>query len=88
MGPRVSANRTPRSRTLYSFAVLRRSVAISANFGEGSLEVFEDLSGDVGIRDWVSVPFHLIEMISRLCCSVHFRIWNGTKERSTDTAAA
>jgi hypothetical protein len=47
------------------------------------------LSGDdVGIRhDWVLVPFHLIEIISRLCCFVHLRIWNGTKERNTDTAA-
>jgi hypothetical protein len=43
---------------------------------------------DVGIRhDWVLVPFHLIEIISRLCCFVHFRIWNATKERNTDTAA-
>jgi hypothetical protein len=43
---------------------------------------------DVGIRhDWVLVPFHLIEIISRLCCFVHLRIWNGTKERNTDTAA-
>jgi len=43
---------------------------------------------DVGIRyDWVLVPFHLIEIISRLCCFVHLRIWNGTKERKTDTAA-
>jgi hypothetical protein len=47
------------------------------------------LSGDdVGIRhDWVLVPFHLIEIISRLCCLVHLRIWNATKERNTDTAA-
>jgi len=29
---------------------------------------------------------HLIEIISRLYCLVHLRIWNGTKERNTDTA--
>jgi len=57
--------------------------------GEGGLEVFHDFGGDdVGIRhDWVLVPFHLIEIISRLCCFVHLRIWSGTKERKTDTAA-
>jgi hypothetical protein len=43
---------------------------------------------DVGIRhDWVLVPFHIIQIISRLCCFVHLRIWNGTKKRNTDTAA-
>ena len=43
---------------------------------------------DLGVRhEWVLVPFHLIEIISRLCCFVHLRIWNGTKERNTDTAA-
>jgi hypothetical protein len=43
---------------------------------------------DVGIRhDWVLMPFHLIEIISGLCCFVHLRIWNGTKERNTHTAA-
>jgi hypothetical protein len=38
-------------------------------------------------RDCVLVPFHLIEIISRLCCFIHLRIWNGTKKRNTDTAA-
>ena len=43
---------------------------------------------DARIRhDWVLMPFHLIEIISRLCCFVHLRIWNGTKERNTDTGA-
>jgi hypothetical protein len=43
---------------------------------------------DVGIRhDWVWVPFHLMEIISGLCCLVHLRILDGTKERNTDTAA-
>ena len=27
------------------------------------------------------------KIISRLCCLVRLRIWNGTKERNTDTAA-
>ena len=31
--------------------------------------------------------FTFIEIISRLCCVVHLRIRNGTKERNTDTAA-
>jgi hypothetical protein len=54
-----------------------------------AFQVSGDFGGDdVGIRhDWVLVPFHLIEIISRLCCFVHLRIWNGTKERNTDTAA-
>jgi hypothetical protein len=29
-----------------------------------------------------------MEIISRLCCLIHLRTWNGTKERSTDTSAA
>jgi hypothetical protein len=29
-----------------------------------------------------------VEIISRPCCLIHLRIWNGTKERNTDTAAA
>jgi hypothetical protein len=54
-----------------------------------AFRVSGDFGGDdVGIRhDWVLVPFHLIEIISRLCCFVHLRIWNGTIERKTDTAA-
>jgi hypothetical protein len=56
----------------------RMGIRESINFG----------GDDVGIRhDWVLVPFHLTEIISRLCCFVHLRIWNGTKERNTDTAA-
>jgi hypothetical protein len=54
----------------------------------GEVESINFGGDDVGIRhDWVLVPFHLIEIISRLCCFVHLRIWNGTKERNTDTAA-
>src|SRR6266480_6228408 len=53
----------------------------------GEVESINFGGDDVIRHDWVSVPFHLIEIISRLCCLVHLRIWNGTKERSTDTAA-
>jgi len=69
--------------------VARFPAAPFGKLGKGGLEVFHDFGGDdAGIRhDWVLVPFHLIEIISRLCCFVHLRIWNGTKERNTDTAA-
>src|SRR6266513_5398051 len=40
---------------------------VSGDFGEWS---------ELGSRD-ILVPFHLIEIISRLCCLVHLRIWNG-----------
>jgi hypothetical protein len=33
------------------------------------------------------VFFEAMEIISRLSCLVHLRIWNGTKERKPDTAA-
>src|SRR5882724_1622710 len=30
---------------------------------------------------------HRLKISPRLCCLVHLRIWHGTKERNTDTAA-
>ena len=39
----MSANRIPRSRTFYSFAVLWRSVADFGELGESGSEVFHDL---------------------------------------------
>jgi hypothetical protein len=34
-----------------------------------------------------TAPF-CTKILSRLCCLVHLRIWNGTKERKPNTAAA
>jgi hypothetical protein len=69
----------PESFNKYDFA---RSLCISVS-GQAI-----SAANEVGIRhDWVLVPFHLTEIISRLCCLVHLRIWNGTKERNTNTAA-